>query len=64
MGTGVVPRCSLCMTQRADLDKWVSSENIARCRARLADPRFEALHVQYQDMLDRELTKEQAEFPG
>jgi len=52
------------MTQRADLDKWVSSENIARCRARLADPRFEALHVQYQDMLDRELTKEQAEFPG
>jgi hypothetical protein len=40
-----------------ELDKWISSENIARCRERLADPYYEGLRVQYQNMLDRELAK-------
>jgi hypothetical protein len=51
------------MTHRDNLDKWVSTENLARCRKRLADPSFAAVHVQYQDMLDRELAKIKAEFP-
>jgi hypothetical protein len=50
--------------ERADLDKWVSSENITRCRARLADPSYSALHPQYQEILDRELAKIKAAFPA
>lgn len=48
----------------ADLEKWISSENVARFRDRLADPRYEALHGQLQGMLDRELAKIQTAFPN
>ena len=51
------------MPQRDDLDKWVSAENVAGCRERLADPSYSGLHPQYQNMLDRELAKIKAAFP-
>lgn len=49
--------------ERVDLEKWVSSENVIRFRDRLTDPSYDTLHVQYRDLLNRELAKIQAIFP-
>jgi len=50
--------------EQADLEKWVSSENIALFRDRLADRSYEALHVQYLGLLDQELAKMPVKFPN
>jgi len=44
----------------ADLEKWICTENVARFRKQLSDPREEAHHRQLQGLLARELIKLQA----
>ena len=47
-----------------DLEKWVSTENVARYRKQLSDPRDDVHHRQLEGLLARELIKLQAMFPN
>jgi hypothetical protein len=43
-----------------DLEKWVATENVARFRNQLSDPRDVVHHRQLEGLLARELIKLQA----
>ena len=59
---GATPRC--CPVALPDLEKWVSTENVAQFRGQLSDPRDDAHRGQLEGLLARELIKLQAMFPN